>query len=240
MKKRTLVILSGGLDSTVLAYVLASSQSHSLVGAVSVNYGQKHSRELVCAAQTCLDLSIPHHLIDLSPLGRHLGNSALTCGWDAQIPIPEGHYAAETMKTTVVPNRNMILIALAIGVAINNKCTAVAYGAHAGDHAIYPDCREVFAEAMGKAAEVCYFHPVSLLRPFINETKADIVHRGVGLGVPFQNTQTCYNGGPIACGRCGTCVERLEAFEEAMAVDPLEYTDRNYWREAIKHEQKGS
>jgi 7-cyano-7-deazaguanine synthase len=249
MKKRTLVILSGGMDSTVLAYVLATSSRHELIGAVSVNYGQRHSRELRGAAITCRKLNIPHHLVDLSTLGQHLSNSALTCGWDTQapqevadfkIPLPEGHYAAETMKATVVPNRNMILISLALGVAINNQASVVAYGAHAGDHAIYPDCREEFAEAISRAAGFCDFNPLELLRPFIKESKADIVRRGLDLKVPFEDTHTCYAGERIACGRCGTCVERLEAFDIAMADDPIEYADRSYWREALKANQEGA
>jgi 7-cyano-7-deazaguanine synthase len=128
------------------------------------------------------------------------------------------------MRVTVVPNRNMILLAVAIGHAIASGADAVAYGAHAGDHAVYPDCRPAFAEAMAEAAGLCHYDPgVTLLRPFIDRTKADIVRLGAALGVPFALTWSCYEGGVRHCGRCGTCVERREAFTLAGVPDPTEY-----------------
>lgn len=221
--KPTLVILSGGLDSTVLAYHMKDRQQ--LAGCVSVDYGQRHRRELMCAALTCTRLGVPHYRLDLSNLRNALGSSALT----SDQPVPEGHYAEESMKATVVPNRNMILMALAAGVAIANNAKAIAYGAHAGDHAIYPDCRPEFALAMENAIGLCDYQPPAVLRPFIEITKADIVRLGSRLHVHFEETHTCYNGDAIACGKCGTCVERLEAFSEARVEDPLQYTDRKYW-----------
>lgn len=221
---KTLAILSGGMDSTVLAYHLA--HKGDLVACLSVNYGQRHNRELVCAAQTASDLGVKHLLLDLSSLRAVLGKSSLT----SDLAVPEGHYAEETMKATVVPNRNMILMALAVGAAITEGAEAVAYGAHAGDHAIYPDCRPDFAAAMAQAVELCDYNPPAILRPFITLSKSDIVVRGLALRVPFEQTWTCYKGQDMACGRCGTCVERLEAFNLAHAEDPLPYVDRDYWR----------
>lgn len=229
--KRTLVILSGGLDSTVLAYHLKKDFVTELVGAVSVNYGQAHLRELECASRTCAALGIPHYLIDIESFGAMLKTNALTGGSE----LPHGHYEAASMKATVVPNRNMILIALAIGVAIEVEADSVAYGAHAGDHAVYPDCREEFAVAMNAVAQLCDYKPIELLRPFISLTKQDIVTQGETLGVDFLSTHSCYQGGKVACGRCGTCVERLEAFAAAGSVDPLDYADRAYWKTAPKH-----
>jgi 7-cyano-7-deazaguanine synthase len=223
---RTLVILSGGLDSTVLAYKYFHEAQ--LDGCVSVNYGQRHRKELRSAQRTCELMSVPHYLLELADLRNVLSGSALT----GSQPVPEGHYAEDSMKATVVPNRNMILIALAVGVAISTRSKFVAYGAHAGDHAIYPDCRPEFAAAVDSAVALCDYNPPQLVRPFINMTKASIVMLGKDLHVPFEQTWSCYKGGPYHCGRCGTCVERLEAFSLAGIEDPSQYIDRNYWKEA--------
>lgn len=228
--KPTLAILSGGMDSTVLAYHLArSSGTHRLAGCVSVNYGQRHARELACAQRTARDLNVPHYLLDLSGVRQHIGSSSLT----GDMPVPHGHYAEANMKATVVPNRNMVLLSLAVAVAIAHKAESVAYGAHAGDHAIYPDCRADFADAMRAAIALCDYTPPTLDAPFIGWTKAQIVAHGVTLGVPFEQTWTCYEGGDVACGKCGTCVERLEAFNLAGATDPLAYQDREFWKGAV-------
>lgn len=227
MTNPTLVILSGGLDSTVLAYYIA--RQGNLKGCVSVNYGQRHNRELECAAKTCNWLGVPHHVLDLHTLRNHLSASSLT----SDQPVPEGHYAEDTMKATVVPNRNMILISLAVGVAITQGCKQVAYGAHAGDHAIYPDCRPAFADALSRTIDLCDWKPPVLVRPFIDITKAEIVGIGIRHGVNFQHTHTCYNGHEVACGKCGTCVERLEAFALNDYRDPVEYLDQDYWRTVV-------
>ena len=232
-----IVIISGGMDSTVLAYHIALRGE--LDALVSVNYGQRHRKELVCAAATARALDVPHILLDLSSITPHINNSALTGTGD----VPLGHYAEESMKATVVPNRNMILLALATGVAINRGLAFVAYGAHSGDHAIYPDCRPEFAAAMDRAIDLCDWTRPALLRPFISMTKADIVRAGLAMDVPFENTWTCYQGDDRACGKCGTCVERLEAFNLADARDPLPYVDRTAWRELLakgapKHTQQ--
>ncbi len=232
------------MDSTVLAHYIAASPRLSLVGCVSINYGQRHKFELKCAEQTCRDLDVPHHLIDLSALRNHISASSLT----SDQPVPLGHYAEASMKATVVPNRNMILIALAVAVGITQGAKCVAYGAHAGDHAVYPDCRPSFADALAQAVDMCDYNPPTLLRPFIELTKAQIVRKGLDLGVNFRHTWTCYQGVPEntvpeACGKCGTCVERLEAFALCNAEDPIVYQDRTYWREVIakgepQHQQK--
>lgn len=227
---KTIVILSGGLDSTVLAYYTAAALKDSLLGCVSVDYGQRHRVELKCAIRTCAKLGVEHTLLNLGDLRSALSSSALT----SQQPVPEGHYAEQSMQATVVPNRNMILLAIATGVAISKGADAVAYGAHSGDHAVYPDCRPEFAAAMDDAIRLCDYNPPKLCRPFIQKTKADIVKLGKELGVPFTDTWTCYNGGILACGRCGTCVERLEAFSEAEAEDPLAYKDREFWKTVSK------
>lgn len=232
MKSKTLVILSGGMDSTVLAHHTRSQLNTELVGCVSINYGQRHVKELECAAKTCACLSVPHHLIQFPTLGAALSHSVLTGSGD----IPDGHYAAETMKATVVPNRNMILMAIAAGVAINQGAGIIAYGAHAGDHAIYPDCRVAFADAMHDALWLCHEPGIRLTRPFIDWDKSAIVRRGAQLGVPFEDTWTCYRGEGIHCGRCGTCVERLEAFDKAGVRDPVPYSDLDSWRTILAGE----
>lgn len=221
--QNTLVVLSGGLDSTVLLHHLcdlAERDGRGEIRAISVNYGQRHARELEWARWQCDLLDVPLMVVDLSVLREVLPGSSQT---DSNVPVPEGHYAEESMKATVVPNRNMILLAVAVGHAIAYKLDAVAYGAHAGDHAIYPDCRPEFASAMQDAVALCDWRPISLLRPFISRTKAEIVGLGHGLGVDYRFTWSCYKGGEMHCGRCGTCVERREAFELSGVEDPTHY-----------------
>jgi 7-cyano-7-deazaguanine synthase len=153
-------------------------------------------------------------------LNNLLGGSALT---DPSISLPEGHYAEDSMKATVVPNRNMILLSLAAGHAISLQFDTVAYAAHAGDHTIYPDCRPEFATAMDEALKLCDWNTVSLYRPFVQLSKHDLVRKGNELGVPFEKTWSCYAGNDKHCGKCGTCVERKEAFELVGLLDPTEY-----------------
>lgn len=215
---RTLVIYSGGLDSTVLLYDLHLT-GHQ-VDALSVNYGQRHSCELERAAALCSRLGVTHKVADLSSIQPLLAGSSLT---SPEIEVAEGHYTEENMKTTVVPNRNMILLALATGHALSIGAQQVAYAAHSGDHAIYPDCRNAFADAMADAMALCDWNKIELSRPFVDWTKADIVRRGAELGVPFEQTWSCYKGGAQHCGRCGTCIERREAFDLAQIIDPTEY-----------------
>ena len=216
--KRTVIIHSGGMDSTVLlAHLVAEGRE---VHALSVDYGQRHRRELVAAAEICAHYKVPHRIADLRGVTSLFGANALT---DAQVAVPEGHYEEASMKATVVPNRNMLLIATAAAWAMSLKATAVAYGAHGGDHAIYPDCRPAFADALDKAIRLADWHEVSLERPFVGMDKTAIVRRGVELGVPFALTWSCYVGGEQHCGKCGTCVERKEAFLRAGVTDPTTY-----------------
>jgi 7-cyano-7-deazaguanine synthase len=221
----SVIILSGGLDSSVLLYSLLDRGQR--VSALSFNYGQKHARELLSAQIVASGATHPglrdevsHRVVDLSSIQPLISNSSQT---SSEIEVPHGHYQDENMKLTVVPNRNMIMLSIAIGYAINIKADFVAYGAHAGDHPIYPDCRPEFIEALSHAAVLADWHKVGILRPFIGLTKAEIVSLGASLGVPFEETWSCYEGGEIHCGRCGTCVERREAFELARVSDPTQY-----------------
>lgn len=217
---KTVLIYSGGLDSTVLLYHLRAA-GHNL-HALSVDYGQRHHCELTRAAEICAELNIPNPVADLSSIQPLLAGSSLT---SPEIEVAEGHYTEENMKSTVVPNRNMILLSLATGHALSIGAEQVAYAAHSGDHAIYPDCRNEFAEAMATAIQLCDWNKVELMRPFVDWTKADIVRRGAELGLSFEKTWSCYKGQALHCGRCGTCIERREAFDLAQIADPTIYAN---------------
>lgn len=216
----TVLIHSGGLDSTVLLYKLRA-EGHTL-RCLGIDYGQRHRRELEAGQAICRDLGIEYRIADLRAIRPLLAGSALT----DEVPVPDGRYDDETMRVTVVPNRNMIMLAAAIGWAVSLRYDAVAYAAHAGDHMIYPDCRPAFIEAVRKAARLCDWRPIELITPFANMTKADIVRVGAGLGVPFERTWSCYKGGQLHCGACGTCIERHEAFQKAGVSDPTAYLPR--------------
>ena len=216
---RCVIILSGGMDSTTLLYRILHEKKD--IHALSFNYGQKHKKELDYAKRTCEHLKIPHKIIELNSLTTAglFGQSSLT----STEAVPEGHYAADNMKSTVVPNRNMIMLSMAVAYAISLECDSVYYGAHAGDHAIYPDCRPVFVEQMQSVAAVCHYFPVKIEAPYLYQTKGDIVAEGTKLGVDYALTWTCYKGGEKACGKCGSCTERLEAFAENGLIDPIQY-----------------
>lgn len=222
-----LVLFSGGLDSTALLYeALATVKQYEVdmkepgkVKAISFNYGQRHKKELACATDNARSLGVEHVIVQLDNLKAILNRGVLTAGGD----VPEGHYAEESMKQTVVPNRNMIMLSIAAGHAMANGFSHVWFAAHAGDHAIYPDCRLEFVNALSAALAQADWTPVTLRAPFIAKTKAEIVARGVELDVPFNNTWSCYKGGAKHCGKCGTCVERREAFQLAGVRDPTLY-----------------
>lgn len=216
--EKVVVVLSGGMDSATLLYHLLDA-GHP-IKALSVNYGQRHVRELEAAADLCRRRSVEHVVADLGAIRPLLGGSSLS---DPAIAVPHGHYEEQSMKLTVVPNRNMILLSVAIGWALSQKFDAVAYGAHGGDHAIYPDCRPAFAEALDRAAGLCDWQPMRLLFPLMHMDKAKIARRGHELGVPFEITWTCYEGGEVHCGRCGACTERREAFARNGLPDPTAY-----------------
>ena len=217
---KALVLFSGGLDSTVLATQLKAEGAETRL--LSIDYGQRHARELKRAEQIAQALELTHQVLRLPDLGPLLGGSSLT---DAKVELPEGHYAEESMKATVVPNRNMILLALAGGHALSIKFDTIAYAAHAGDHTIYPDCRPEFADAMETALGLADWKKLSLHRPFVHLSKTDLVKKGAELGAPLHLTWSCYAGRDIHCGKCGTCVERKEAFALAKIPDPTEYED---------------
>jgi 7-cyano-7-deazaguanine synthase len=217
---KALVLFSGGLDSTVLATQLKADGAETRL--LSIDYGQRHARELKRAKQIAQALELPHQVLRLPDLGPLLGGSSLT---DAKVELPEGHYAEESMKATVVPNRNMILLALAGGHALSIGFDTIAYAAHAGDHTIYPDCRPEFADAMETALGLADWEKLSLHRPFVHLSKTDLVKKGAELGAPLHLTWSCYAGREIHCAKCGTCVERKEAFALAKIPDPTEYED---------------
>ncbi len=218
-KERAVVILSGGMDSTTLLYH-ALNEGYDIF-TLSFNYNQKHKKELKCAEAICEKLGVNHKILNLDILNE-IAPSALTReDWD----VPEGHYSDENMKQTVVPNRNMIMLSLATSYAISIKAAKVFYGAHTGDHAIYPDCRKVFQNAMNVVMHLCDWNEVSLEVPFYNMNKGDIAVLGKTLNVDYSLTWTCYKGKEKACGKCGSCVERLEAFDYAGIEDPIEYEE---------------
>ena len=216
----SVLILSGGIDSTVLlAHLMSEGRT---VRALTIDYGQRHRREIDSARAVVAHYGIEHKVADLRSVADLMGVNALT---DATQNVPEGHYEAESMKATVVPNRNMLLLAMAGSWAVATKAESIVYGAHGGDHAIYPDCRPEFAAAMDKALSLCDWHSVRLERPFVDWDKSRIVRRGVELKAPLHLTWSCYVGGDRHCGRCGTCVERREAFTKAGVKDPTDYID---------------
>ncbi|MEM9160668.1 MAG: 7-cyano-7-deazaguanine synthase QueC [Verrucomicrobiota bacterium] len=221
LPKSAVVVYSGGMDSTVLLCKMLK-EGVDVKGALSIDYGQKHSKELHRARKICESLGVPHKIADLSSLVDLFGNSGLT---NPDTAVPEGHYEEEQMKVTVVPNRNMILISVATSWAISLKAESVAYAAHSGDHAIYPDCREAFANAMDQALSVCDWSKIELYRPFVGLSKADIVREGIKAGAPLERTWSCYKGRELHCGRCGTCVERREAFHLAGVEDKTPYAE---------------
>lgn len=216
---KAVVVYSGGLDSYTTLHAAIRKHGKENVIALSVDYGQRHKRELQAASQVCLELGIPQILHNASNLRELLGNSALTAGGE----VPEGHYADESMKQTVVPNRNMIFLSLAVGVAVNQGAAFVYTGVHAGDHAIYPDCRPEFIAAMNQVTRISNYQPVEIVTPFLHANKADIVAYGLRIGLDYSKTWTCYNGRELPCGKCGSCVERLEAFHINNTHDPLCY-----------------
>lgn len=217
---KTILIYSGGLDSTALLYQLKAEGRE--VKTLSINYGQKHIKELVAARYITSNLGVEHQIVDLSAIRPLLGGSSQT---DDSVAVPDGHYAEEVMKKTIVSNRNMLMLSVAGAWAISSRYDTIAYAAHAGDHAIYPDCREEFVKPLNEAMQNADWHKVSIERPFISTTKAGIVRVGSKLNVPFAQTWSCYKGGDKHCGTCGTCYERREAFIEAGVKDPTPYLD---------------
>lgn len=226
-KKRAVVIMSGGLDSTVLLYYVKRDYDPWVL---SFDYGQRHVKELGYAAATCAKLEVEHEIVDLTTL-QGLLRSSLTFSSE----VPQGHYAQDNMKQTIVPNRNAIMLSIAYGYALSIDAAALYIGAHAGDHAIYPDCRDEFFNALSSAFRIgsSWSAPIAIERPFQFLSKMQIVELGSAFHVPFAETWSCYEGGDLHCGKCGTCVERAEAFALAGVPDPTKYRDSEYWKQVV-------
>lgn len=215
---KTVVLLSGGMDSVTAFHEVR--REHEVVAALSFDYGSKHNaREIPCAELHARRAGVSHRTIDLAFMNDCFASDLLKSGGE----VPDGHYAHDNMKRTVVPFRNGIMLAVACGFAESIGAEALAIAAHSGDHAIYPDCREPFMQGMAAAMEAGTYARIRLMRPFIAMDKTGIALRGAELGIDFSETWSCYKGGEVHCGTCGTCVERREAFLLAGLQDPTSY-----------------
>jgi 7-cyano-7-deazaguanine synthase len=214
--KSSLIVVSGGMDSITMLY----EYQDQIKMAVTFDYGSNHAKkEIEMARLHCERLGVKHLVIPLDFIHQYFRSSLLE-GADA---IPEGHYAAENMKSTVVPFRNGIMLSIACGIAESNGLSEVMIANHAGDHAIYPDCRQEFITAMSSAMSNGTYEGVKINAPYTNITKTDIARHGKALGIDYRETWSCYKGGDIHCGKCGTCVERKEALRDAGIDDTTEY-----------------
>lgn len=244
---KSVVVMSGGLDSTTLLYDVVSSSSVGEVTAISFDYGQRHSKELDCARAITNKLNVEHLIVDMSFLGKLYAIVGSESSLISPTEVPEGHYAEENMKSTVVPNRNMIFASVAAGMAISMNADALFLGVHAGDHFVYPDCRPRFFNALNASIVLGNegFGPIGehqeglwtqeyVMTPYINLSKNEIAQLAFDLDVPIEMTWSCYKGSEYHCGRCGTCVERREAIESTGNPDPTDYIDRDYWKSVVK------
>lgn len=206
--KDSIIVLSGGMDSVTLLY----DYKDSIALAVTFDYGSRHNaREIECARKNCEILGVEHIVIPLQFMGKYFISSLLIGGED----IPEGHYSDENMKSTVVPFRNGIMLSVAAGLAESRGLKKVMLANHSGDHAIYPDCRPEFIDAMSLAISRGTYDGVVIEAPYTNISKSDIARIGKRIGVDYRLTYSCYKGGEKHCGKCGTCVERMEALRDA-------------------------
>lgn len=219
MEKKGVVLLSGGMDSVTLLHTAVALYGNDVVVAVSFDYGQRHKKELEYARNTADRLGVKHHVFVVGDLFTQMHSQ---CSLVSSTPVPEGHYAEESMKATVVPNRNMFMLSIAAAFAMANGYPKVWFGAHAGDHTIYPDCRPEFVDALSKAVELADWNKVTIHAPFVNLSKSEIVAIGDNLQIDWGTTWSCYNGGEEPCGKCGTCVEREEALDEALTFNGYE------------------
>lgn len=216
MKKDAVIILSGGMDSVTMLY----DYQERIAVAISFDYGSNHNaKEIPFAQLHCRRLGIEHLVIPLEFIHRYFDSSLLQ-GAEA---IPEGHYAADNMKSTVVPFRNAIMLSVAVGLAESRHLNYVMMANHGGDHTIYPDCRPEFVKAFSDAAVAGTYEKVEVWAPYTMLTKVDIAKRGKELGIDYSETWSCYKGGDVHCGRCGTCMERKEALEQAGIADHTVY-----------------
>ena len=235
---KILQLYSGGMDSTALLYDFLNKGNQ--VEAIWFNYGQRHKKEHLSAIQICNNLKVKYTEVDLTDVNSFLTNSCLSGDQE----VPNVHYEDDKAISTIVPNRNMIMISIAIAKAINDKFNAVGFGCHFGDRVVYPDCRIEYTNALQTAIYLADRHLVKLLTPFIDISKADIVKIGHQLNVPWEKTWTCYKGLEKHCGNCPTCIERREAFYLANVKDPTKYDEQastveelliSQWRPATKH-----
>jgi 7-cyano-7-deazaguanine synthase len=221
-RKKAVLIVSGGIDSSTLIYKAVREGYETY--ALTFIYGQKHKREIESARKVCNTLKVAHKIIDISSLKEVLSGSALT---DSGVEIPEVPETAEyyeTLKTTIVPNRNSIFLSIAIGYAVSIGANHVFFGAHHSDRGVYPDCRHEFVEAFQYAERLANDNSLLVVTaPFVNMNKSEIVKMGIDLGVPYKDTWSCYKGGEMHCGVCSSCRERKRAFQEAVVEDPTEY-----------------
>lgn len=216
--KNSVIIVSGGMDSITLLY----DHKDDIALGISFDYGSNHNaREIPFAEMHCKRLGIKHITINLDFMHQYFKSSLLQ-GADA---IPDGHYADDNMKSTVVPFRNGIMLSIAIGIAESNNLDQVFIANHGGDHTIYPDCRPEFINAIDSAATAGTFNNVRVVAPYTAITKSDIARIGKQLGIDYTETWSCYKGGSLHCGKCGTCVERKEALQEAGIEDKTEYEE---------------
>lgn len=215
VENKTIVLLSGGLDSTTLLY--HQLDQGDKVQAISFFYGQKHARELRHAEDICNNLDVESTMFNLASIQGAFRGSCLTDN-GIDVPADDGFY--NTKAITVVPNRNTVFLSIAVAKALSDRYTQVAYAAHASDYEIYPDCRPIFVEKFQEVIDVANQISIKIVAPFLHKDKADIVKLGIELGVPFEKTWSCYRGGAKPCGVCSTCIERNRAFEENGIVDP--------------------
>lgn len=214
--KDSIIIVSGGMDSITLLH----EHAEQIALAVTFDYGSNHNkREIECAAYHCQQLGIEHIIIPLAFIGQYF-NSSLLQGAEA---VPDGHYAAESMKSTVVPFRNGIMLSIACGLAESRSLSNVLIANHDGDHAIYPDCRAAFVHAMSEAMRHGTYIGARIYAPYTGISKTEIARIGKRIGVDYAKTYSCYKGGEKHCGKCGTCIERIEALRDAGIKDPTEY-----------------
>lgn len=214
--KKSLIILSGGMDSVTLLY----DKKDEIAVAVTFDYGSNHNkREEEFAKYHCNELGIEHIIIPLTFIHDYFKSSLL----EGASAIPDGHYEDETMKSTVVPFRNGIMLSVACGLAESRELEKVLIANHFGDHAIYPDCRKGFIDAMSEAMKCGTYKGITIDAPYTTITKTDIAKIGKTLGIDYSKTYSCYKGGEKHCGKCGTCVERKEALRDAGIEDPTEY-----------------
>lgn len=214
--KKSLIILSGGMDSVTLLY----DKKDEIAVAVTFDYGSNHNkREEEFAKYHCEKLGIEHIIIPITFIHDYFKSSLL----EGASAIPDGHYEDETMKSTVVPFRNGIMLSVACGIAESRELEKVLIANHFGDHAIYPDCRKGFIDAMSEAMRNGTYKGITIDAPYTTITKTDIAKIGKSLGIDYSKTYSCYKGGEKHCGKCGTCVERKEALRDAGIEDPTEY-----------------